>query len=250
VTPLNSLYAATIFLGAFLLFQVQPIIGKMILPWFGGSAGVWTTCLLFFQSLLLLGYLYAHWTTGFLKLRIQGIVHLTLLVVSLAALPIAPSANWKPVGTEDPGLLILGLLAVSIGLPYFLLSANGPLLQAWFAREQPGVVPYRLFALSNFASMLALVSYPILVEPRLAVRTQSTTWSFAYLVFVIICGMLVWRGMRPGEPTQESSSLIAARGPGAGSLMLWVALAACPSILLMAVTSYLTQNVAPIPLFK
>src|ERR1700689_3828925 len=127
------LYALTILVSAFLLFQVQPIIARMILPWFGGSAAVWTTCLLFFQSVLLLGYLYADWLYRKLRPRTQAIAHILLLASSLAVLPVWPATAWKPTGGEDPTLRILALLAVTVGLPYFLLSATGPLLQAWYA---------------------------------------------------------------------------------------------------------------------
>src|SRR5712691_4336179 len=158
-----TLYAVTIFLSAFLLFAVQPMIGKMILPWFGGSAAVWTTCLLFFQALLLLGYVYAHWSTRVLTPKTQGMLHMALLAVSLLALPVAPSSGWKQTGSADPAWRILGLLTVTLGLPYLLLSATSPLLQVWYTREQTSVTPYRLFALSNLGSMLALLTYPTLI---------------------------------------------------------------------------------------
>jgi hypothetical protein len=187
-------YGLTIFLSAFLLFQVQPMIGKMILPWFGGSASVWTTCMLFFQSVLLLGYLYSHWVVARLTPRHQSLLHISLLIAALLLLPIAPGEAWKPGGAENPTLRILGLLVASIGLPYFVLSTTGPLVQAWFARERAGLVPYRLFALSNLGSMLALVAYPLAVEPYLPTRMQSWTWSGLFAVFVVACGLLAWRG--------------------------------------------------------
>src|SRR5512134_429783 len=154
------LYALTIFTSAFLLFLVQPISAKQILPWFGGSAAVWTTCLVFFQFLLLFGYAYSDWTTRRLVPRRQVTLHVVLLLASLASLPIIPDAAWKPHGDDDPTWRILGLLGGTIGLPYFLLSTTGPLVQAWFARSFPSGTVYRLFALSNFASLLALVAYP------------------------------------------------------------------------------------------
>lgn len=248
LTGLASLYGITIFLSAFLLFQIQPIIGKMILPWFGGSAGVWITCLLFFQSLLLLGYLYAHCTIRFLRPKIQAILHLGLLALSVVVLPIALSPNWKPVGSDEPVSLILGLLSVSIGLPYFLLSSTGPLLQSWFAKESPGTVPYRLFALSNFASLIGLLGYPILIEPWLAIHTQSLVWSFTYITFVFVCGRLAWRGSNSSVAKQETALSADGGAPSARLQALWVALAVCPSILLMATTTYVTQDIAPIPL--
>jgi hypothetical protein len=150
------LYAATIFLSAFLLFQVQPIIAKMILPWFGGSAAVWNTCMLFFQAMLLAGYLYAHWSIRYLTPRRQAALHATLLGLSLLLLPITPGSGWKPTDAAHPAGRILLLLAVNVGLPYFLLSTTSPLVQAWYTRAGRGAVPYRLFALSNLASLLAL----------------------------------------------------------------------------------------------
>src|SRR5438309_10458057 len=140
------LYACTIFLSAFLLFEVQPMIGKIILPWFGGSAAVWSTCLLFFQTALVAGYLYAHWSTRYLRPKRQAMLHVGLLALSLALLPILPSPNWKPAHAGDPSLRILLLLASTIGLPYILLSTTSPLLQAWYVAARPKAIPYRLFA--------------------------------------------------------------------------------------------------------
>jgi hypothetical protein len=171
------LYALTIFLGAFLLFQVQPLIGKMILPWFGGSAAVWSAALLFFQVCLLTGYAYAHYLIRGLKPRRQLQVHGALLIVSAALLPILPNPYWKPTQVGDPTLRILLLLAATIGLPYFLLSSTSPLLQAWYVRKSGTKMPYRLFALSNFGSMLGLVSFPFFVEPTLSSRNQAYIWS-------------------------------------------------------------------------
>jgi SAM-dependent methyltransferase len=244
---LTLLYGGTIFLSAFLLFQVQPIIGKMLLPWFGGSAAVWSTCLLFFQALLLLGYLYTHWTTRFLEVRTQALLHLLLLVCSIAALPITLYSGWKPTGGEDPTLRIIGLMAATIGLPYFLLSTTGPLLQAWFVQEEFGVVAYRLFAVSNLGSMLGLLTYPIVFEPRLTSARISLGWSGAYAVFAALCAMLAWRGLRSGRLGLRYVGAGRSGVPRAPVLALWLALAACPTVLLMAVTSHLTQNVAPVP---
>lgn len=239
-------YGLTIFLSAFLLFQVQPLIGKMILPWFGGSAAIWTTCMLFFQSVLLLGYFYSHWVTRFLSPSRQSLVHGSLLLVSLLLIPISPSPDWKPWGPENPTLRILGLLTVSIGLPYFVLSTTGPLLQAWFARERSGLVPYRLFALSNFGSLLALLAYPVAIEPIFPTLWQSYLWSGLYACFAAACALLAWRG-RKGTPI-----VLQARHEGPAprwtDKVLWAALAACPSILMVADTSFLTTNIAPVPM--
>jgi SAM-dependent methyltransferase len=239
-------YGLTIFLSAFLLFQVQPMVGKMILPWFGGSASVWTTCMLFFQTVLLLGYFYSHWIVSFLTPARQSLLHGSLLLVSLLLLPIVPSEDWKPTGAENPTLRILGLLTVSIGLPYFVLSTTGPLIQAWFARERSGQVPYRLFALSNFGSMLALLAYPIALEPVLPTLWQSYFWSGLFALFVVACGLLAWRGRR-GDPIHAVHHEVGLP-PTVPQMLLWAALAACPSILMVADTSYLTTNIAPIPM--
>ena len=241
-------YAASIFLSAFLLFQVQPLIAKFILPWFGGSAAVWTAALLFFQLLLLTGYLYAHCVIRYLKPNQQFWTHASLLILSLATLPIVPNAMWKPSGGDDPTLRILLLLGATIGLPYGLLSATSPLLQAWYLRTHEGSIPYRLFALSNFGSMLALLSYPLVIEPRLALSKQAITWSIAYGAFAIICILAAWRSRQQQSTASDVSDLPSAIPPRFSDLVLWIALAACASILLLAVSSHLTQNVAPIPL--
>jgi len=237
------LYAVTIFLSAFLLFQVQPLIAKMILPWFGGTAAVWTICMLFFQVLLLAGYVYSH---AYVELRVPArrYVHMALLALAAATLPLAASAAWKPTGGEDPTWLIIGLLATSVGLPYFVLSTTGPLVQAWHARSHPGGTPYRLFALSNLGSMLALLSYPLLVEPLLALGTQSAIWSAGFVAFALLCGALAWRS-RSGEANRS----VAEEGdtPGPGLRALWAGLAACASTLLLAFTSHMTLNIAAIP---
>jgi SAM-dependent methyltransferase len=238
------LYAVTILVSAFLLFQVQPVIARMILPWFGGSAAVWTTCLLFFQSVLLLGYLYSHWLYKKLRPRAQMAAHMALLAVSAAVLPIWPAASWKPTGGDDPTLRILLLLLASVGLPYFLLATTGPLLQAWYGRRYRGAMPYRLYALSNAGSMFALVSYPVLFEPRLGTRHQALAWSWGYGVFILLCAATAWMGRKDagGEPP----SAMAAAEPAA-RIFFWIALPGCASILLMAITNHLTQNIAAIP---
>src|SRR6266849_3121594 len=188
-----GLYAVTIFFSAFLLFEVEPMIAKMVLPWFGGSAAVWTTCLLFFQTVLLAGYLYAHIVVRRLEPRTQVLLHIGLLAISILVLPAIPNPGWKPLGNEDPSWRILGLLAVTLGLPYMLISATSPMVQAWVARTHGRAVPYRLFALSNAGSMLALLSYPVLVEPKFSTRHQAWGWSAAYLGFVLLCGAVAWR---------------------------------------------------------
>jgi hypothetical protein len=243
-------YAAAIFLSAFLLFQVQPLIAKFILPWFGGSAAVWSAALLFFQLLLLAGYLYAHCLIRYLKPKQQFWTHTTLLTLSLATLPIIPSAAWKPSGADDPTFRILLLLGATIGLPYGLLSATSPLLQAWYLRTRQGAIPYRLFALSNFGSMLALLSYPFVIEPRLALSRQAIFWSIGYAAFACACIFAAWRASIASslDPEMEPRPPGAVIPPTVPQQILWTALAACASILLLALSSHLTQNIAPIPL--
>ena len=247
-----TLYAVTIFLSAFLLFQVQPLIAKIILPWFGGTAAVWSASMLFFQLVLLAGYGYAHLSIRFLKARVQMIVHVGLLLASCLLLPILPSPSWRPAEAGDPTARILLLLAATIGLPYFLLSSTSPLLQAWFVRRTGSSVPYRLFALSNFGSMLALVSFPFLVEPRMASRQQAFSWSGGYAAFVLLCAFVAWvsreesatDAAQPETPGESAPS----ERPGILRLVFWVLLATCASVLLISVTNHMSQNVAPIPL--
>ena len=243
------LYALTISLSAFLLFEVQPIIAKTILPWFGGSSAVWSTCMLFFQIVLLLGYGYAHWLHSRLAARKQAIVHIGMLAVSLAALPIIPSERWKSASAGQPSLTILALLALTVGLPYFLLSSTSPLLQAWYARSHTGGLPYRLFALSNLASMTALLSYPFLVEPNLPSHMQGIVWSGAFVGFAVLCGITAWRtSAQAALPEAVSGAAEDAGPPPAFPLrLLWLGLAASASVLLLAVTTHLTQDVAAIP---
>lgn len=251
------LYGTTIFLSAFLLFLVQPVIGKIILPWFGGSAGVWAACLLYFQASLLVGYAYAHGLRRLLPVRMQVRVHLLLLAVSIALLPILPSPEWRQPGHFDPAIRILALLATTIGLPYLLVCSTSPLLQAWYAAIRPGSSPYRLYALSNLGSLLGLLAFPLLVEPHLASRAQAWDWSGAYIVFVVLCGVAGWYAGRVQDSgLQQPANGKADAGqtddstakPGYGTQLLWIAFAACGSALMMSVTNYLSQNLAPIPL--
>jgi SAM-dependent methyltransferase len=240
------IYALTILVSAFLLFQVEPVIAKIILPWFGGSAAVWTTCLLFFQVVLLLGYLYAHALVRYLRPRMQSVVHVVLLAASLLALPIYPDAAWKPVSSSAPILGILGLLARTVGVPYFLLSTTGPLLQAWYARKSKGAVPYRLYALSNAGSMLALLSYPVLFEPVFGTHRQAGMWSWAYAAFAVLCvGTALLTRNSPGEPIVEAKEDVPA--PGARMYALWLVLPTAASVLLLAITNHISENVAAIP---
>ncbi len=249
------LFGLTIFVSAFLLFLVQPMIAKTILPWFGGSAAVWTTCMMFFQTALLLGYTYAFGSVRRWKPRTQATVHLCLLALSLLALPIWPNPAWKPSGSEEPVLRMLALLAVTVGVPYFVLSTTGPLLQAWYVNLHATRMPYRFYALSNAGSLLALLSYPVAVEPLLRLSRQAYGWSAVYAAFVLMCGAVtvkVWLAGRQPAPVVPSpddfEAVTAMARPTTREQILWIALAACPSALLLSITNHLSQNIAPIPL--
>ena len=246
------LYAVTAFLSAFLLFQVQPLIGKAILPWFGGGSAVWTTTMLFFQVALLGGYAYAHFISSRLSLRRQGYLHIALLVLAIVALPIIPNTMWKPTSAGDPTLRVLLVLALTVGAPYTLLSATAPLVQRWFTHDLPGVSPYRLYSLSNMGSLLALLTYPIVFERFLGLREQAWLWSGSYVAFVACCGFLAWRVARRARPDEAADDTPLEEGGTATvtawNVALWLALPACASVVLLATTNQLTQDVASIPL--
>ncbi len=247
-------FALAIFTGAFLLFLGQPLVGKYILPWYGGGPGVWTTCLLFFQGVLLAGYCYAHLLSTFFTPRRQVVVHGALLALSLATLQIAPGERLRPRPGDDPVWSILLLLTATIGLPFLTLSATGPLLQRWFSLVRPNVSPYRLYALSNAGSLLALISFPVFVEPHLPRAVQATAWAIGLASFAVacsVCAWLVWRdSLATGDAApQQSAALEVAGGPeDRGDAVLWVALPAIASILLVATTTRLCQDVAAMPL--
>ena len=249
------LYALTVFASAFLLFLVQPIIAKQILPWFGGSAAVWTTCLVFFQCMLLAGYFYADWTTKNLTPKRQALLHIGLILVAIALLPIIPDTTWKPLGEEAPSLRILLLLVATIGLPYFLISTTSPLVQVWFNKSYPGASPYRLFALSNLASMIALLGYPFLFEPWITTQQQAIGWSIGFGVFALLIAASAWFGLRGlGEkisgPHQNTSAEMSEQivNPTPRDKFTWIALSGLGSILLLAISNHLTQNISSIPL--
>lgn len=235
---LHALVAA----GAFLLFLVEPLIARAILPWFGGGAGVWTACMLFFQSALLAGYAYAHAISARLSPRAQAWLHIGLLAVSVALLPIMPSERWKPSGPGAPEFGILRLLTATIGLPFVLLSATSPLLQAWAGRLRPGRSPFPLYALSNLGSLLALPAYPVLVEPTLGTVAQARAWSAAYAGFALALGAVALASRRTVPPSAQP---VVPAHPEVRAL--WLALPACSSTLLLAITNQLCQDVAAVP---
>ncbi len=266
-------YGATIALSAFLLFLVQPIIAKQILPWFGGSAAVWTTCMVFFQCVLLAGYFYSDFMTRRLSLKKQVTVHAGLLILSLALLPITASPSFKPIDADNPIGRILLLLFVTIGLPYFMLSTTGPLVQAWFVKRFPAsanpssspsasagksVNVYRLYALSNVASMAALIIYPPFIEPFASGKLQSWGWSLGYGCFVALAVVTGWLSQKSAEGDQaqdlskdlalvQHSALSETAPLKLNEQLLWLVLAALGSVMLLTVTIHITQNVASIP---
>ncbi len=235
------LYGATIFLSAFLLFLIQPIFAKLILPWFGGSSAVWATCLVFFQTALLAGYLYAHLLSQRSTVRQQPFIHIALLAAALLLLPVMPGERWKPSGTGDPTWQILAMLAAVLGLPYFLLSATSPLLQKWLARD--GSQPYRLFALSNVGALLGLAAYPLLIEPYISTRTQDVWWSYGFAAFVLLCAAAAWISRPRTDVLIETETTTGPRQ----SAIPWLLLSAAGSMMLVSTTNQLTQNVAAVP---
>ena len=241
------LFGISIVAAACLLFLVEPLASKLILPWFGGSAAVWISCLLFFQAALLLGYLYAHLLSRFLQPRYQGYVHCCLLILSFVSLPILPNPSWQPGPGEDPTWRVLAALATSVGLPFTLLSATSPLFQSWCARTLQGPVPYRYFALSNTGSLAALLAYPVLVEPNLTTHQQAWAWSVAYVIVAALC-VLAARVSRLGDIQTGAGQQVRKTRLSRSLVLVWLSLSACPSALLLAVTSLLTENVAPMPL--
>jgi protein-L-isoaspartate O-methyltransferase len=241
-------FSLTIFWGAFLLFLVQPLIARFILPWFGGGPAVWTTCMLFFQLLLLGGYAYAHFSISRLTPRRQVITHLGLLALAVALLPITPGDAWKPTDGSHAAGHILLLLLGCLGLPYLVLSATGPLLQAWFSKANPGVSPYRLYALSNVGSLLALLIYPFYLEPQLSRQAQADGWSWGLAIYAGLtawCGLKVWKSAAADGETAKSAEEEAPAS--AWRKLLWFALPACGVMLLLAITNKLCQDIAVVP---
>lgn len=246
------IFITVVFLSAFLLFQVQPVIARYILPWYGGSPAVWTTCLLFFQVGLLAGYAYAHALVIFLREKRQWQVgiHLVLLVFAFLLLPITPTGDLKPDASgDDPILGIVHLLAITVGFPYLLLSASGPLLQHWFSESFPGRSPYRLYAVSNLGSLLGLITYPFLFEPLLKVPQQTMLWSVAFGVYGLFAIGAAWGFLKKTGPLKVPSP--DRDGPALPvpvvDVVLWVAFSACGSMLLLSLTSQMCQDVAVVP---
>ncbi len=248
------LYGSTLFLSAFLLFVVQPLLGKSLLPRFGGTPAVWTACMLFYQVLLLAGYAYAHLLAGLRTVRTQAFLHLLLLACSLAALAGMLSGVTVAAGERGPVIAIMGMLAALVGAPYFLLASSSPLLQAWFSRIRPGISPYRLYSLSNAGSLLAILSYPLVIEPGLSLRTQMRFWCLGYAAFVLVSALCAWRSLEPpfaalpAEGARDPQPAREEEEPRRAQRVLWVLLPGCGSLLMLATTNQLCQDVAVVPL--
>lgn len=248
------LYTLTLFLSALLLFGVQPMFTKMVLPMLGGSPTVWNTAMLFFQGALLLGYGYAHLTTRWLGLKQQSVLHLGVLVIALLVLPFGVAEGWTPPTESTPIPWLLALFAVSVGLPFFAVSTTAPLLQKWFAHtSHPAAVnPYFLYAGSNVGSILALLSYPTLIEPLLSTQGQSQLWSFGYallLALIAACAFLLWRHFQALPADQQTREEGAEEEVISWSRRLrWIALAFVPSSLMLGVTLYITTDLVAMPL--
>jgi hypothetical protein len=245
------LYGSAVFLAAFLLFLVEPIAAKQLLPAFGGSAAVWLTCLVFFQTALLVGYAYAHWAARRSHQRGQLVLHIALMLcAALSALVWSfRSGSFHHASSHPFGMIFLTLI-LSIGLPFLLLGSTSPLLQAWLARLEQDRIPYRLFALSNLASLMALALYPTLIEPYLTLRMQRLLWSCGFVCFVALVATLTW-GIRnrPVEPSLPNHRRVEDETSASlRSKCLWLLLPMVASMQLCAVTSYLTANIAAIPL--
>jgi hypothetical protein len=252
-------YGVSVFLSAFLLFLIQPMIGKFLLPWFGGTPTVWSTILLFSQVVLTAGYAYSYLLLGRLRSRWQGVVQLVMLGISLLLLllaafawpsPLTPDASWRTLGGGQPLLDILRILAVVIGVQFLLLAANSTLMQAWFHRDYPEPTPYRLYALSNTGSLLALISYPILFEPNLTLRTQAYFWTIGYVLFAgtaVYLGVRTFRQTRAESASKRTATTEGGERPAKSLYLLWIGLAGCATILLVSMTSQITQEVAVVP---
>lgn len=239
-----------IFVSAFLLFLLQPIISKFILPWFGGAPSVWTSCLLFFQFVLLLGYLYAYLLSTRCKPKYQCTIHLVLVLFAVATIAIIPDESWKPHSDRDPNWYIILLLLSTVGLPFFVLTTTSPLIQYWWSLRFPGRSPYPLFSLSNLASLLALIFFPFIIEPKLNSRTQATLWGFGFVIFSILMVFTLLKNLR-NVTVSSNSELDLNLRPSKLNIpaqIMWLLLSTTGTILLLAITNHITQDVAVIPL--
>lgn len=244
------LYILAIFASAFCIFLVQPMVGKRILPWFGGAPAVWTLCLAFYQSTLFLGYAYAHLLIRFAKPSHQLGLHAVAVAAALIALPVLPDESWKPLVAAEPTAPILAMLLANVALPFMLLASTGPLVQAWFSRRYPDRSPYPLYAVSNVGSVLALVSYPLLLEPRLPLSETGTLWSvgFAMTAAAVLACAAMTRGSAPASENSSDAGDDALRIRTTPTVVaLWLFLSGTAVVMLMGITNKLCLDVASVP---
>ena len=249
---ITHLFAPTIFLSAFLLFCSEPMVGKMMLPLLGGAASVWITCLLFFQLMLLAGYGYAHALERYADIRKQMVVHCCLMLAALIFLPMQFSTRPDAAASNHPIFWLLGQLIRTVGVPFGVVSTTAPLLQNWLSktRATSGKDPYFLYAISNAGSLLALLAYPVLIEPRLGVRVQSETWLAAYglLVLMVVVGSsIVWKHLGSDSAVQQQKEASKTASITWKSRLYWLAAAFVPSALMLAVTNHMLLNLASVP---
>ncbi len=250
------IFTVTLFVSSVLLFLVQPMVGKMILPSLGGTPAVWNTCMVFFQAALLAGYAYAHATVNWLGVRRQAVLHAVVLLVPLAVLPIIVGHDAVPPAESNPAFWLLGQLALCVGLPFFVVSTSAPLLQRWFSKTGHASAqdPYFLYAASNFGSFLALLAYPLLFEPTFNLTEQSRVWMFGYCLLIVLvwsCAIVLWRSRSAAAGASDAATSTngpAADAPTARRRLRWVLLALTPSSLLLGVTTHVTTDLAPVPL--
>jgi len=255
-------FGVTIFLSSYLLFAVQPILGRYVLPWFGGTSTVWTTCMLVYQMLLLMGYLYAYAAIK-ISIKKQSTLHILILAASAILLlsriysgetPVSPAGQWKPIDASLPAWRIGTILVACIGLPFFLLASTSTLLQSWFSRLYPASSPYTFYTISNIGSLIGLISYPFIIEPFTTLRTQSFLWSAGYSVFILLCAYVAFR-MQNQKLSDNAASSCKLESkpdetakPSFGTCAAWLFFSLCSSTILLATTNQITQNVAPVPL--
>ena len=251
VSPVIT-FAGTLFVSAMLMFVLQPLFGKLLLPLLGGTPAVWNTCMVFYQTLLFGGYAYAHWLSGQCSSQRQIQVHSALMIVSFFVLPVALPDNPQPPTVGNPALWLIWTLFVSIGLPFFVVSTTAPLLQKWFSQlgHRSSDDPYYLYAASNAGSLLALLSYPFLIEPSIGLADQRTFWSFGYgllCVLIVICAMVLWRNI-PGDEIESAAVSDEVEPLSTRQQLYWLALAFVPSSLLLGLTQYISTDIAAVPL--
>ncbi len=247
------LFAATLFISAALMFVLQPMFGKLLLPWLGGSPAVWNTCMVFYQTILFLGYLYAHLLSTRLSKQRQVLIHSGLILLTFIALPLSLPAEMSPPTDSNPTFWLLKILFLAIGLPFFIVSTTSPLLQKWFAHigHHTSHDPYYLYAASNTGSLIALLSYPFLLEPNIGLSRQTNYWSSGYILLCLMifaCAALLWRNTRAAGTNLQEDSEIPATNLSYRQQLHWLVLAFVPSSLLLGLTNFISTDIASVPL--